>query len=167
MLDIAVLATTVVAQFLFPFAKKGAEKLAEEMGKEVGSATAKAGVNIATKVWDKVKSVFSSDKEKNALAQFEEYPDEAKALVERILKDKLEQDRKLAEELEGLINTREPGATSTAAQIMHAGTAGIADLRQANLAGANRFNISGVTVGSNPAPRPNSPKDEPPPVKTS
>lgn len=147
-IDIAAIATTVVTSFLIPYIKKGSEKIAEEVTNKVSKGAAEHTVSLAQKVWDKVKSLFSSDREKNTLQYFEEDPDAYEGSVKKILQQKLEQDSNAAQELESLINAPDPTSGSTGAQIMNATYAGIADLRGANLSNAQGMSISGVSIGS-------------------
>jgi hypothetical protein len=158
-IDIAAIATTVVTSFLIPYVKKGAEKIAEEVTNTVSKGAAEHAVGLAQKVWNKVKSLFSSDKEKNTLQYFEQDPDTFQAAVEKILQQKLEQDSQAAQELDALLNAPEPTGGSTGAQIMNATYAGIADLRGANFSGAHGMNISGVSIGSQPPPIPSDRPD--------
>src|ERR1044072_8099393 len=141
MIDLAVLATTVVGSFLIPYVKLGAEKIAEGLVGKVSEAATEEVTGITTKIWNRVKSAFSSEGEQFTLLQLNEAPDAAKPLVESILKKKLEQDPKLAEELNELIQKPIEGGSSTGAQIMNAHIAGIVDARGANFAGASGVEI--------------------------
>ncbi|NCC31903.1 MAG: hypothetical protein EOM24_07740 [Chloroflexia bacterium] len=149
-IDIAVLATTIVSTVLVPLAKKGAEKLAEGMGEKLGESSAQQVTGVMSKIWARVKSVFTSDDDKSALAQLEKRPEAAKSLVEEILKEKLAQDPGLAQELSDLLSSAGPGGQSFGAIITGAEIAGIADARGANFAGASGVNISGVNLGEKP-----------------
>lgn len=145
-IDIIVgLASTVVSSILLPYIKDGAEKMAKKITEKMGDSAAQHSVQLAGKVWAKVKSVFASDDEKGALAQFEKKPDLAKNLVEGYLIEKLEKDGDLLKEFEALV--KEQSATGqTGAQIIGATYAGIADLRGATISGSNQV-ISGLVVG--------------------
>jgi hypothetical protein len=159
-LDLALLATTVVSSFLMPYAKKAMEKVAEITSEKFGDAAAKAGTDVAQKVWIRIKSAFTSEKEKATLEQFEEFPDAAKPLVEAVLKKKLEEDPALRDDLDKLANTPLPGG-STGAQIMQAGIAGVVDLRGATISGSGQT-FAGVSIGSSSAGQPTDKPGVPP-----
>jgi len=149
--DIGILTTTIVSSFLIPYVKVGVEKFIEEAGKTVGKTAADHAGEVSKKVWERVKSVFSSDEDKSILMQFEKRPEAAKSLVETILREKLESDSRLAQELSELVNTLSSDGKSTAAQIMHAGIAGIVDVRDTDFSHARGVTITGVTIGGSPS----------------
>jgi len=152
-IDVALLATTLVSSFLLPYVKMGAEKIAEEVTGKLGKGAAEHVTGVASKVWDRVKSVFSSDTDKATLTQFEKYPEQARDLIIAVLQEKLEQDRHLAQELAELVDSPGPdGRSTTGAQIMRAGIAGIVDLRQADFSRARGINITAVNQGTPPSP---------------
>ena len=142
---IETLAATVVAQVLLPYVKEGATKIGEVAAQKFGEAAGEHAVEVAQKTWARVKSAFSSDKEKVTLEQFQELPDEAAPLVEGILKKKFQEDSQLAEELDELVNSPDPDARGTGAQIIGATYAGIVDLRSATISGSNA-EITGLKV---------------------
>jgi hypothetical protein len=146
-LDLAVLATTAVSSFLLPYAKIGVQKLVEGMAGQVGKSTAEYGVGVAKQVWERVKAAFSSDDDQAAIEQFEKRPDAAKGLIEAVLKEKLEQDPVFAQELDKLVNGPGPDGKTSGAQIMHAGIAGIVDVRGANFMSSHGVYITAVQVG--------------------
>jgi hypothetical protein len=159
-IDLATLATTVVATFLVPYAKVGMQKLAEGLGQEVGKASAQHAGQVTGQIWQRVKAAFSSPKEQTTLDLFQEEPDEMKGLLIKKLREKLEQDPDLAQTLAGLINQPGPEG-NTGAQIMNAGLAGVADLRHADLSHARDMNIAGVMMGDTGTdPDPSDPSEE-------
>lgn len=155
-LDIALLATTVATSFLVPYVKVGLEKIAEGAGKQVGEKAGEYVADLTGKLWGRVKSVFSSPEDQTVLTLFEKNPDEMQAMMIKALQEKLTQDPALAQQLADLIDQPGPDGTSTGAQIMNAGIAGIADLRGANLSHAQNLNIAGVILDDV------SPPDQPP-----
>jgi hypothetical protein len=159
-IDTAVLATTIASSFLLPYVKIGVEKLAEGMAENVGKAAANHATALAKKVWERVNGLFKSQKEQNTLELFKENPDELKGLMEKILRQKLEEDKSLAQELSDMINAPGPDGTSTGAQIMNAGIAGVLDARGANFANASGMNLAGVMLGNPPSQRPTEPKKD-------
>lgn len=157
MLDLAALATTVVSSFLWPYAKKGLEKIGEEVGKNVSESAAKHAVSLTEKIWARVEGLFQTPKEKTALELFQDDPNEMKGKVEKMLREKLEQDEAAAKELSEMANAPGPDGATTGAQIMQAGIAGIADLRQAHIAGSGNV-VAGVIYGGTPQQPPTPPK---------
>ncbi len=155
-IDIALLVTTVVTSFLVPYAKVGLEKIAEGAGKKVGEKAGDYVADLTSKLWNQVKSAFSSAKDKPVLILFEENPDEMKDMLVKALQEKVEQDPNLAQSLANLVNAPGPDNQRNGAQIMNAGIAGIVDLTGANLTNAQNFTISGVTInkdGDTDAPK--------------
>ncbi|HYU98194.1 MAG TPA: hypothetical protein VE977_05165 [Pyrinomonadaceae bacterium] len=146
-IDLAVLAATLVTSFLVPYVKLGAHKIAEALADKVGEAATQEVTGLTNKIWNRVKSVFSSEGEQFTLLQLNENPDAARPLVESLLKKKLQADPQLAEEFEQLIQTPIAGGSSTGAQIMSAHIAGIVDARGANFSGAQGVNLTGVSIG--------------------
>lgn len=145
-IDFAALASTIAGSFLIPYVKIGAEKLAEEAGKKLGEAASTGAMSAPQQIWARVTAAFTSDEDKQALAQLEKRPDAAKPLVEAILTEKLTQDAGLAQELHALVALAEGQTLSTGAQISGAEIAGIADARNAHLEGSSNVIISGVTL---------------------
>jgi hypothetical protein len=143
MYDALGLATSTVSVFLVPYLKLGAEKFVEAVGKAAGEQ----GVNAAQQLWTRVRKAFSKDEEEQAvISQFEKHPEAAGPLVITLLKEKLEQDKALVQDLTELIRQFEQSQGMSGAQIGQATIAGIADLRQANFAGAKHVRIVGTQV---------------------
>lgn len=161
-IDIAILASTLVSSFLLPYVKMGAEEIFKSASQKLGEGAAARAKEITENVWQRVKSVFSSEEDETILSQFKKRPDAAQSLMQDVLKEKLAQNSALAEELDKLINTPGPEGASTGAQIMRAYIAGIADLRNANLSNAHDMEIAGVKLGEFPpkVPKPAAAKGE-------
>jgi len=146
-----VLASAVVANFLVPYAKMGADAIAKEVTNKVSQAAAQHATGVTAKVWNRVKAAFSSDPEDEAtLAQFEKRPERAVPLVEDILKEKLEQDNQLAQDLDELVTSPSPDGAGDSLQIM-AGTVGIVYAQGADISGGV---VGGVIMGSPPQQTP-------------
>lgn len=145
------LATTIVTSFLLPYLKLGLEKIGEKVTEKLGGAAADQAVSVTKKVWDRVKSAFSSKQDQYILKEFEEDPEAAKPLIEAKLKKKLEQDPSLAEDLHQLVNTSGPEGSSTGAQIMNAHIAGILDARGANFSNSSKVKLAGVMIDKDQA----------------
>jgi hypothetical protein len=158
-MGIEILAATVVAQVLLPFVKEGAAKIGEAAAQKFGEAAGQHAVEVAHKTWDRVKSAFSSDKDKVLLEEFQELPDEAAPLVEGKLKTKLQEDNQLAEDLDKLVNSPDPDGKGTGAQIIGATYAGVVDLRGGTVSGSNAV-ITGLSVNpQTPQPQRPAPPD--------
>jgi hypothetical protein len=152
-IDLGPLTTTIVTTFLLPYAKLGLEKFGEAMMEKLGETAAEPLIATTKKIWQRVKSAFGSEEEKATLAQFEKRPEAAQALIEALLKEKLEQDAALAQELTELAHALVPGSTSTGAQIMQAAIAGILDVRGANFSGASHVRLAGVMLNNSSSER--------------
>jgi hypothetical protein len=164
MVDIALIAGTAVGQILLPYIKDGAVAFGKTIAKANGEAVGEFAGNLAGKVWSTVKSVFSSEKEKAVLEQFEEEPEAAAPLVEAKLKKKLEENPELAEALAKLIQQAGPNG-STGAQIIGSSYVGMVDLRGGTVSGGTvtggTFNFGGQpSVESPPRQTVPQPKKE-------
>ena len=142
------LTTTIVTTFLLPYAKLGLQKFGEAMIEKLGETAAEPLIATTKKIWQRVKTSFGSEEEKATLTQFEKRPEAAQALIEALLKEKLEQDAALAQELAELVHAPVAGSTSTGAQIMQAHIAGILDLRGANFSGASNVRVAGIMLNN-------------------
>lgn len=118
MIDIALLAGTVVTKLLAPVFRAGWDKVFDAATDELGSDVADGTKGLVSTVWAKLRGAFTSDEEKAALTSFEKRPDAAAPLVEAMLKEKLEADGALAEQLDRLLNERPGGGTLNGAQIV-------------------------------------------------
>lgn len=154
-IDIARLATTVVTSFLMPYVKDGARKLAEAVTEKASKAAAEQVTEVARRIWERVKGVFSSPKEQNTLELFWDDPETFREAVERILREKLK-DNTLAQELNDLVHTPSPDGKGTSVQII-AGTAGYTDAREAQISGGI---VAGVVINPPPQPQTPSPRDD-------
>jgi hypothetical protein len=97
------LATNAVA-ILSPFIKKGAVAFVNELASKMGGDAAKVTVNKVKGLFDRIKSKFTGDDEAvDALRRFEEKPDRYSSTLKDILKEKLEQDKDFAMELDNLV----------------------------------------------------------------
>ncbi|CAN5838425.1 hypothetical protein BH10CHL1_BH10CHL1_48280 [soil metagenome] len=152
-IDLLALATTTVTTFLLPYAKTGLEKIASAFTEHIGAQAADFASELTGKVWKLATTAFSAPKEQTTLELFREDPDEMQGMLIKKLHEKLAQDPALAQTLADLINQPGPDGATTGAQIMHAGIAGIADLRGANLSNAQVMTIAGVVMGNPSTPK--------------
>ncbi len=157
MFDPVSLSATVVGSFLLPYVKKGAEKIGEVVSEKFGQAAAKEVTDVAGKLWNKVKGVFTSEDELTTLNLFAKNPETFQKPVEQMLQQKLEKDPALAQDVHSLVNAP-AGGSSSAASIMNASIAGILDMRGAQI-NASGGVFAGVVYGSGAPPPP------PPPTK--
>jgi hypothetical protein len=104
MIDIAVLAGTLVTSFLAPYAKMGLEKLVDHFGSSVGENAAKKTGEIANKIVQRLTASLSGPTEKPVVDMLKDHPAEAAPLMKAILKEKLEKDPDLAKELQDLLS---------------------------------------------------------------
>lgn len=139
-IDLAVLASTVVAQFLIPAAKKGLAKIGEDVKATAGQLAAE-GVE---KVWHKVKSLFTSERDQQRWEDLEKYPEEAAPVMTRVLEEKLAENPEVAQELDELVHAEVPGSGGATLQNIMAENFGFVDARQAHISGGT---VAGVVVG--------------------
>lgn len=150
MIDLAVLAGTVVARYLVPYVEKGAQQLFDTAADKVSQVAAEHAKGVTERLWQKVRSVFDSDEDKGALANFEKRPKASEKLVEDILREKLEKDEGLAKELEQLVSSQSPDGAGTGAQVIGT-TVGFVDARRAQIHGGV---VAGLIQQRDPPPSP-------------
>ena len=97
--EVAALAAAVV-KIVVPFVQKGAEVIADHLG----DAAADGGASVAERLWKRVKSALTSADEGGVVEQVETRPEASGPLLETVLKEQLEQDPKLREDVQGLVN---------------------------------------------------------------
>jgi hypothetical protein len=154
--EIAALATTLVSSFLVPLAKKGFDRIKSDMTETAGDAAA-SGME---KVWLKVKSLFTSERDQGRLEDLEQAPEEAAPMLEKVLKEKLEANPETAEELDRMVNSPLPAAGGVTLQNIMATTFGYLDARNARIGGNAR--VAAVMVGDPGSPAAPSPvRDKP------
>ena len=139
------LAATVVTKFLAPLLKSGAQKLGEIISSDLGEEAAKKTVEVSEGLWDKVKSVFTSDDEKATLEKFDNEPDGYAGPMKDILADKLSEDPDLLSEVEELVNTP-TGAGTVTEVIGNKNIVSTINAQGAKLSGGSK--IIGVDTGS-------------------
>lgn len=134
MIDLAILAGSVVSGLLVPAAKAGIKALAEKTGEDLGDAAAEKTSGVLARAWAKVKAVLSSPNEQAAVANFEEYPDEGAAILTKLLEKRLKADPDLVKELQELVETEiAPGLSMT--QVVNAAEANIVNAPNAQVSG--------------------------------
>lgn len=148
-LDVASLATTIVTSFLLPYVKLGIEEIAEKVTQQASSAVADEATSLTKKIWNRIKDIFSGDDAKR-LATFESTQGENQDVIVSILKEKLQSDTHLADELDRLINPSTSAPRSSGAQVMKAHIAGIVDVRGADFSNSSNVTITGASSVNRP-----------------
>ena len=116
--EIIALATTVVTSFLLPYLQKGADEFLNEIASKSGINVAQHTLNVTKKIWERVKSVFSSEGEKITLGYFEKNPEKFKEEMQESLSTKLKNDQELVHYISDLADSKLQGSEQTAAQIV-------------------------------------------------
>jgi hypothetical protein len=118
MIDIAILAGTVVAKYLVPVFSAGWDAVFDAAKEEVGDKVADETKGIVSSLWSRLRASLTSDEQKAALATFEKRPAATAPLLEDLLREKLEQDSTLADQLDALVNRRPGDGALSGAQII-------------------------------------------------
>jgi hypothetical protein len=150
-MDPVSLAAAVVGTFLVPFLKEGARSLADAVSRESGTAAAGHAVDVAERLWQRVRSLFTGSDERQALEAFERFPEDLQKRVETMLRQRLEADTQLLSELTGLVTLPAPDGASTGVQVMRAHIAAVIDNRNAHISGGT---FIGVNVRGRPPDTP-------------
>ena len=150
-LEVAGLAAVVV-KIILPYVKDGAEKLASTLSERVGSAAADGSAHIAGRLWNRVRSALVGAGEEDVVNQVEKRPDASAPLLEETLRERLEQDPQLLEDVQTLVN-QEVTAGRDVMQIF--GQGGIA------VTGDVSGGIVAGYIGSLDRPPPTPPPTEP------
>jgi hypothetical protein len=160
MLEIAALAATVVSKFLVPLLTKSRDKLEDDLSEAGAKAAAGGLVKTAESLWDRIKKRFDRDDEKNAVALFEQHPEDMKAMLSKLLEQRLSEDPEFHKQLSDLAEAPVAGTGQTAWQLMGEYVGGV-DARGATISG--NATVAGVVVGAPPPRPPNLPPPPPPP----
>lgn len=118
MIDIAILAGTVVGKILLPVFVNGIEKVFDAAKDEVGDQVATETKGLVATLWGKLRARMTRDDEKVMLDAFEEQPQDAAKLLEGLLRKRLETDAELAGELDTLVRTKPGGGTLDGAEVV-------------------------------------------------
>ena len=145
-MDPATLAATIVGTYLMPYVAKGAASLAGAVANKLGNEAGNFAAEVAGSLWAKVKARFSAGGDKYTIDEFERHPEEQQQALERKLREKIEQDDNLHQELEALVSKAGPSGQTATAIIENSGV--MVNLQQANLAHAHNFSITGAQYGA-------------------
>jgi hypothetical protein len=147
-IELAVIATTVVAKFLVPLLVKTADGMRDDLQEQVSEGAAKAVADTAGKLWKKVTGVFSSGDDQKAVELFESQPTMMAPVMEELLRKHLENDSAFRDEIEALLNETTPDGKTVYS--IAAENSVVIDARAANLSGSAQ--IIGMQVGNQPRP---------------
>jgi hypothetical protein len=150
-IEVATLAAGLVGRILLPYAKLGLKKIGEELKERGNAAIEEGATSLTAKVWDKVKSLFQSDRDRYALEQFEESPEVAAPIFTRTLEKKLAEAPAAAAELQELMDTPVAAGSGATLQNIMAETFGFVDARGAQISGGQ---VAGVIIGQQVPPTP-------------
>jgi hypothetical protein len=144
MIEIALLATTVVSRFLVPLFKKGKDGFKDDLTEAEGRAAAEGLVGTAEAIWHKVTARFSRDNEKSAVSLFTEDPKNMENVMTNFLQKRLEEDADFREQIQQLVDTPVSGTGQTSWQLMGE-YVGAVDARNAQISGGQ---VAGLIVNS-------------------
>jgi hypothetical protein len=144
MIEIALLATTVVSKFLVPLFKKGQDGFEDDLAGTAGRAGAEGLVATAEAIWHKITERFSRDDEKHAVSLFPGSPDDMEKMMTNFLQKRLGEDAGFREQIEQLVDTKVSGTGETSWQLMGE-YVGAVDARNASISGGQ---VAGVIVNS-------------------
>jgi hypothetical protein len=148
MIEIALLATTVVSKFLVPLFNKGKDDFTESLAEQAGRGAAESLVGTAQKIWARVLKRFDRDDEKSAAKLFSEDPEAMDKMLVKLLQKRLEEDQDFRQQINQLVEAPVPGTDSTSWQLI--GTyVGAVDARNATISGGT---VAGLIVGSHEPP---------------
>lgn len=118
MIDVALLAGTVVSQLLLPVFRAGWDAVFDAAADEVGDVVAEETKGVVSSLWGRLRGAFTSDEEKAALSSFEKRPESTAALLEELLRERFEKEPDLAAEINRLVETKPAGGTLNGAQVI-------------------------------------------------
>jgi hypothetical protein len=150
MIETAALATYVVGSFLVPLLKKGTDKLTAELGEAVGAAASDGMVDVAKKLWAKVRGKVQDTPDAPVVDLFEQRPDEQTVALERVVRELLEKDQEFRTEVTELVE--KPTAGGTPAWQLMGEYVAVVNAPGAQLSG--NAQLAGMMFGVPPAPSP-------------
>ena len=150
MIEIALLATTVVSRFLVPLFKKGKDGFVDDLAEAEGRAGAEGLVATAEAIWHKITGRFSKDDEKNVVSLFPGSPEDMEKMMTNFLQKRLGEDTDFREQIEQLVDTKVAGTGQTSWQLMGE-YVGAVDARNAQISG--NATVAGVIVNGGSSQR--------------
>lgn len=149
MLELTALAGSLVASFLVPLVRDGAEKLTEELSQRTSAAAADGLVGVAKRLWDRVRGKAAETGDADVIDVFEAKPEIMQKSVEDLVLKMLSDDPSFRAEVSSLVEGTEGGVARW--QLMGENV-GVVDARNATISGGT---VAGVVVGpQGPKPGP-------------
>jgi hypothetical protein len=161
-IEIAALASTVVAKFLLPYVAKGAGAFADAISDSFSDTAADHATGIAQRLWNRVRDAFGARGDEQAVADFEQHPDAARPLLEVKLADLLRDDPALAQELEGLVSQQDPATNQSALEIVNSSYVNLVNAPGATITGGT---VAGSISYGAPPPTTTGPVRQTPPTE--
>jgi hypothetical protein len=148
-LELTALAGSLVASFLIPLVRDGAEKLTEELSQRTSAAAADGLVGVAKRLWDRVRGNAAETGDADVIDVFEAKPEIMQKSVEDLVLKMLNDDPSFRAEVSSLMEGTEGGVARW--QLMGENV-GVVDARNATISGGT---VAGVVVGDKwPRPGP-------------
>lgn len=113
MIEIAVLASSLVSSFLLPLLKDGVETLRSKLSERAGEEAADKLVDTAGRVWDQIRSAPRTPETQDVVSMFERSPELMREAMEKVVSAELENNDALRREVSSLLEAEAaPGQTS-------------------------------------------------------
>jgi len=148
MIETATLATYVVGSFLVPLLKKGADRLTEDLGAKVGATASDGLVDVAKKLWEKVRGRTRGTSDAPVVDLFEQKPDLMQGALETVVRELVEQDQEFRREVTEMLERAAPDGTPTWQLMGH--NVGVVNAQGAHISGSAQ--VAGVIANISSAP---------------
>jgi len=148
MIEVVVLASTIVGKFFVPLFKKGREGFTTGLTEASGRVAGESLVATAVQIWERVKRRFDRDDEKSAIDLFQAEPEDMEKLFTKLLARRLEEDSEFRQEIQQLVDTPVPGTGQTSWQLI-GDYVGAVDARSATISGGT---VAGLVVNPTASP---------------
>ena len=145
MIEIALLATTVVSKFLVPLFTKSKDDFSDDVAGTVGRAASDGLTKTAGKIWNRIIGRFSQDNEKSAVNLFKEDPENMEKMMIKLLQKRLDDDSDFRDQIQQLVEEPVPGTGRTSWQLI-GDYVGAVDARNAAISG--NATVAGLIVKS-------------------
>jgi hypothetical protein len=148
MVEVVLLANTIVTKFFVPLFKKGRDGFADGVTDASGRVAGAGLVAAAEQLWERVKRRFDRDDEKKAIDLFQAEPEDMEKLLAKLLAKRLEEDAQFRQEIQQLVDAPVPGTGQTSWQLL-GGYVGAVDARGATISGGT---VAGLIVNPKDSP---------------
>jgi hypothetical protein len=143
MIEIAVMASSLVSSFLVPLLKNGGESLRETLTKRTTESVADKLVQTAGRLWARVKGTPRPPDAQQIVDMFERQPELMREAVEKIVREQLEHDEAFRQDVDALLEAEDqPG---TANWRLMGEVVGAVDARGATISGGT---VAGVVYNA-------------------